>query len=240
MKTYYASPERAEGEELSRHISVVAGSPVVSELLNSINGLLAVLNEHRQIVSLNESFLEMIGIENPHAALGMRPGEVLDCIHSHKEPGGCGTSRACATCGAAAAILASIKGDRPAEEICTLQARRKGRSLDLVMIVRSQPIMIENRKFLLLFLQDITRQQQQAALEKTFFHDINNMLMSLLGASDMLLAEHSSDTARMIKQVAMRLNSEVAIQRTLSIEKTGRYQVHIHRVSGARNSGGMV
>ena len=228
MNTHFAPPEKADEKDLSAHISVVSGSLLVSELLNSISGLLAILNEHRQIISLNESFLKLIGIDNPEEALGLRPGEVLNCIHSHEEPGGCGTARACATCGAAVAILASLKQDRPVEKVCTLSARKKGQPVDLVMIVRSQPIVIANHKILLLFLQDITRQQQQAALEKAFFHDINNMLMSLQGAAEMLEEEHPSELSHVIGQVVMRLNSEVAIQRSLSIENTGLYKPFWH------------
>lgn len=63
--------------ELAIEIEIVSSNPVVTGLLHSISGLLAVLDEHRQIVSLNDSFLQMLGIEDPSKALGLRIGDAL-------------------------------------------------------------------------------------------------------------------------------------------------------------------
>ena len=57
MDSFYAQPERVSGKELTNEIEIVSKSAVISGLLHSISGLLAVLDEHRQIVALNDSFL---------------------------------------------------------------------------------------------------------------------------------------------------------------------------------------
>jgi len=102
--------------------------------------------------------------------------------------------------------------------------------MDIALLVRYQPISIENRRFLLLFIQDITRQQQRAALERTFFHDINNMLGTLVGASGLLAERSSSELARTIHSASLRLVREVAIQRCLSASESGSYQPMWHDV----------
>lgn len=216
MDTYFAPAERADKNELIAKIELINTDPVMSGLLHSISGVLAVLDEHRQIIAFNDSFLKMLGIDDPSQALGVRPGEALQCIHAHDEPGGCGTTRFCSSCGAAMAIVSSLGQDKPVERICALTANRDGRTVDIALQVRSQPIKIQGKKFLLLFLQDITLQQQRAALARTFFHDINNMLSGLVGASELFsLKDSQSNLVKRILTSSLRLKKEVEIQRCL-------------------------
>ncbi|PID39720.1 MAG: histidine kinase [Proteobacteria bacterium] len=228
MKSYFAPADRAEDEKIQEEIRFVSSNPLMSGLLNSIGGLLAVLDGHRQILAINETFLKLIGIEDPGAALGLRMGEAMECVHAHEEEGGCGTSRACATCGAMMATMLSINKGEPAEEICALTMEKSGKQVDMALLVRVQPVFVEERMFYLLFLRDITEQQQHAALEKTFYHDINNMIQTLMGASELLNAENPSKIAETVKQVVLRLNREIAIQRALSAKREGKYQPFWH------------
>ena len=225
METYFAPAERASEKEVAAEIEIIKNNPVMSGLLHSISGLLAILDEHRQIVAINDSFLKMLGINDPSEALGLRPGEALQCIHAHEEPAGCGTTQFCSTCGAAIAIVSSLGQDQPVERICALTADRGGSTVDIALLVRSHPIKIDGEKFLLLFLQDITIQQQRAALERTFFHDVNNMLIGLVGASEMLsLEDRSSDLVKAIHQSSLRLKKEVDLQRCLLQSECSTYQ----------------
>ncbi len=228
MDTYFAPAERGTENEISAKIKIVSQSIVVSELLHSISGLLAVLDEHRQIVALNDSFLKMLGIDDSVKALGLRLGEALKCIHAHDEPGGCGTTKFCSTCGAAIAIAYSLGKEKPVEKMCAFSADRGGSEVDIAMLVKAHPIKINDKKFVLLFLQDITQQQQRAALERTFFHDINNMLGMLLGASQLLNLKDPSEPAQIIHQAVIRLTKEVAIQRCLSQSESCDYQPSRH------------
>ena len=223
MDTYFAPAKRLNENELVVEIELVSMNPLVSGLLHSISGLLAVLDEHRQIIALNDSFLQVLGIDNPAKALGLRPGEALQCIHAYDEPAGCGTTKFCSTCGAAIAIVSSMGQDKPVEKICALSAKRGGKEVDIALLVKVHPIKIDNKIFLLLFLQDITQQQQRAALERTFFHDINNMLTMLVGASELLVIEEPSQLAKTIHQTSLRLTKEVAIQRCLSQSESCNY-----------------
>lgn len=223
MDTYFAPAEKANEKKIATEIEIVSKNPLVSGLLHSISGLLAVLNEHRQIIALNDSFLKMLGIDDPSNALGLRNGEVLKCIHAYDEPAGCGTTKYCSTCGAAIAIVSSLGQDKPVEKICALSANRGNKQIDIALLVKSHPIRIDKKKFLLLFLQDITKQQERAALERTFFHDVNNMLGMLVGASELLVLEEPSDLAKTVHQASLRLVKEVEIQRYLSQNESGDY-----------------
>ncbi|OKY75498.1 MAG: histidine kinase [Desulfobulbaceae bacterium DB1] len=235
MDTYFAAAKRADEKEISAEIEIVSANPVLSGLLHSISGLLAVVNEHRQIVAVNDSFLKMLGIDDAAQTLGLRPGEALQCVHASEEPGGCGTSRFCSTCGAAIAIVSSLAGEKPAERICALQANKKGWTADIALLVRAQPIKIHGKKFLLLFLQDITLQQQRAALERTFFHDVSNLLTGLVEASEMLFLDNSqSDLVRVVHRSSLRLKKEVDMQRCLMQDGDCTYLPYWHETDSDR------
>jgi signal transduction histidine kinase len=216
MDTYFASPERADGKQFTAHIDSVTGNPVMTGLLHSISGLLAILNEQRQTVALNDSFMKMLGIDNPAEILGLRLGEVLQCVHAGEELAGCGTTKFCSTCGAAIAMVSSLSQEESVERMCALTANKAGTEIDMAFLVRSTPIRIDAKRFLLLFLQDITVQQQRAALERTFFHDIRNMLGGIVGAGALLSSdEYNPVFVEMIQQSSQRLLKEVEIQQCL-------------------------
>ncbi|MBN2587252.1 MAG: hypothetical protein JXA64_00525 [Candidatus Fermentibacteraceae bacterium] len=224
METRFAPAPRVTENQLSIEVRWVSGSPVVTGLLKTVSGLLAILDEHRQIVALNESFMKMLDLDSPAEALGLRPGDILRCIHSGGEPAGCGTTEFCGSCGAAVAIVASLGEDRPVERLCALQAKMNGEDVDLVLMVRSQPIRVQGMRFLLLFLKDITQQYRYAALERTFFHDVSNMVGILLGSSELLAKEDTCRSAAAVLHASRRIADEVAIQRVLSSSRTGSYQ----------------
>ena len=105
------------------------------------------------------------------------------------------------------------------------------------MRVRSCPITYDNRRLLLLFLQDITHQQKWAALERVFFHDINNIVTGLSGATELFALEKGNvdqTLARKIHQLSLRLAKEVDIQRCLAQTELCTYQPALHKVSVAQ------
>ena len=231
MKTHFAPPARADAAEIAVQIGQLCDSPVVSGLLDTVGGVLAVLNEQRQILAVNDAFMRLLGIDDPQGVLGLRTGEALDCRFSGDAPSGCGTSLNCETCGAAVAMMAALSEGRPEGRLCALSARRAGEPVDLALLVRAHPIDIGGQRLLLLFVQDVTRQQQRAALERTFFHDINNMLYMVAGASELLRADHPSQLTDTLVDAVRRLRGEVEIQRSLHMSDSEAYSPVEQRVS---------
>lgn len=232
MSTNFAEPKRVSEQDLCSEIARVNQSPVVTGLLQSISGLLAVLDEHRQIIAFNDSFMKMLGIADPSEVLGLRPGEALHCIHAHEEPAGCGTTKFCSSCGAAIAIVASLKQDASVERMCALTAHKADRAIDMALLVRSSPLRIDSKRFLLLFLQDISLQQERAALEKTFFHDIKNMLTGLVGASDLLASDNRNPSiVEIIRTSSLRMLKEIEMQRSLLQDEQFSYQTKLDAIT---------
>jgi hypothetical protein len=234
IKTHYASPQRADEHELKQEIEIISKNAVINGLLHIVSGLLAVLNKHRQIIALNDTLLELLEIGDSKKIFGLRPGEAIKCIHANKCDGGCGTSLFCCTCGAAIAIVTSLTKNKPVERMCSVTVNKKGINTDLYFHVFSYPITIHIKRFLLLFLQDITKWQQLASLERVFFHDINNIISGLINASELMLQKDRGDhqqLARIINQFSLRLHQEVNIQKYLSRENTIKYQPVLQEIS---------
>jgi hypothetical protein len=155
VETYFAKPDRADGSELYSEMKRMNQDSIVTGLLHSVDGVLAVLNEERQIIALNSGFEAMIGSDDPYEALGLRPGEALQCIHADEGPHGCGTSQHCATCGTTNAIVSSLEMDEPVERHSMLQVVKDGRPMDYKINVRSHPIKADGRRLLVLTLHDV-------------------------------------------------------------------------------------
>lgn len=226
--TYFAPAGRASTDELAEEIRFISHNAIIDGLMSVVGGCLAVLNEHRQVLAVNETLLRTIGVEDMGAVLGLRPGEALGCQYSAGHPDGCGTTAFCSTCGAAIAMVSSLTINHPVERTCALSVERPAApKVDLYLLVRSCPIEFEGRRFILLFIQDITRQHQWAALERVFFHDINNILTALIGTGYLLARKASGETLELateITQIARRLAQEVKIQQYLTQTGNG-YQL---------------
>ena len=226
VDTYFAPSRRAERREFKNQVVDISQSPIMNTLLKTISGLMVVLNEQRQIVAINHGFLEAIGISNVQEVLGLRLGECLACVHAHEEPNGCGTTPQCVTCGAAIAMMAAIENDIGDEQMCALTSEKNGVTTDICLLIRSHPIRVDSRRWILIFAQDITQEQFWMNLERVFFHDINNSLAALLGFSDLLAADMPDNmAAQQIRASAVRLNAEISLQRTLSKSRGATYSL---------------
>ncbi len=228
METYFASPQRADPLELERQIQFASHNPVIDGVMQTVGGLIAVLNQHRQILVVNQRLLTTLGVDDPEDTFGLRPGEVFGCRYAQETEAGCGTSEYCMTCGAAIAIVAGLGGDEPVERTCAINTGKNGNHSDLYFHVHAAPFRIKAEKFILLFLYDITQQQHRAALERTFFHDINNTIMGLINASELLrhsTADEARQMARQIVSLSARLSREVELQRNLSSKGTMEFNL---------------
>jgi signal transduction histidine kinase len=233
MDTYFAPARRSAAATLKEELDLVSGSSIINGLLSSVSGLLAVLNEHRQILAMNESLLETLGVGSAENLFGLRLGEAIHCIHSSDMPGGCGTSEYCSTCGAAIAMVTCPDKNEPVEKTCAVTVGNNSGKQDLYLRVRSVPVSHQGKKLLLLFLQDISHQQRLASLEQVFFHDINGILQGILGASELLslkAPEQIRVYSDLLRKLTLRLVGEVSMQQYLSQNGGNSYQTSVSTI----------
>jgi len=232
LETYYAPAARKNQVELQLEIDIITKNPLVDKVLNSLGTVLVLLNEQRQIVAVNDFFLKELGVENPQEVLGLRLGETLGCVHASEMQAGCGTSRSCGTCGAVISMMVSLTENKSSERTCALKAEISGSLRELLLLVRTSPLEIENTRFLVVTVRDVTREQIRANLERVFYHDINNILSSLLLPSEILSQEEPRRwEVTQIQQATERLQKEIALQRDLSLTGGNGFDPDIQNVS---------
>ncbi len=226
-ETWFAPAVRASAEQVSREARLVAESPVTETLLQLVDGLLAILNEQRQIIGVNRALAAHLGIDDELDACGLRHGEAMRCVHADEEPAGCGTTRHCSSCGAAIAIVTSLAQNETVERTCAIERGTGAGPQDLYFRVRAAPVSVRGQRLVLLFLDDITREQELATMERVFFHDVNNVLQYLMGTIDLgMLGRRGDPTALLasLRQIAERLASELNIQRSLLTHEDCTYE----------------
>jgi signal transduction histidine kinase len=232
IDTCFAPSQRTERREFENQIENISHNRIMDTILKTISGVLVILNEDRQLVAVNHAFLEAIGAADPEKVLGLRLGESLACIHAEEAPNGCGTTPYCITCGAAIAMMTAINDDRSDEQVCALTVEKDGQKRDLSLLIQAQPVKVDNHRWILIFAQDITKQQFWINLEHIFFHDINNLLTSLRGVSYLHLMNSSGNNdAKMIHDLVERLCSEISMQSSLAQHRDDRYLLGKSEVS---------
>lgn len=218
LQTWFASARRADNDELLRQIAFISNNEIMNGMLTSISGLMAVLNENRQILAVNDGFFRLLGIQEPETILGLRPGEALHCVHATDNSAGCGTARFCATCGAAIAITTAQATDLPVERKCALTANSAGSTVDYCVLVKAITINLSGERFILIFLLDITAHELRSSMERTFFNDIEQSLQGLGSTVELMSSQGRTDSLFLLEKLrrnAAHLLREVKIQNAL-------------------------
>jgi hypothetical protein len=232
--TWFAPASRASPEEFQREVGILNRNALVDNLMVLAQGLVAVLNEHRQILAVNNALLTALGLEDIGPLRGLRVGEAVGCVYANQAPGGCGTSKFCRTCAAVCAMVACLKSNQVVETECAIAARREGKPTDFYFQIRCAPVNFDGQRFLLLFLRDISVDQQRVALERVFYHDVSNVIESLLFNSRVLRTLKNQAgleaLATQIHELTFRLANEVRVQKILS-RGPGHEALTVHEVS---------
>ncbi len=205
-------------EELHRDISMVSQSPVVTALLDVADAILLVLNAQRQIIAFNS---RVPCVKEPSDVLGLRQGEALACVNA-RGPGGCGAAPACETCGALGAVLGCQGSGRSVEGECLMRSERDGGD-SLELNVRATPVLIEDRRFTVVSLRDISSEKRREALEQIFFHDVLNTVTGLRSWTT-LLQRPGTDHRRAGERVELlsrQLEREIRDHRALVLAESG-------------------
>jgi signal transduction histidine kinase len=207
----------------------------MTAVLETLGGVVALLNPERQIVALNHRLLEAIGATDPQQALGLRPGEALGCTRVSEAPNGCGTGRACASCGAAIAIVSAAESPGPIERECLLTVQRHGKEESVEFLARARRVEIDGLPFTMVLLHDIQDQKRREVLERTFFHDILNTVGSLRTYGELVGTSRGHERDELLgemEELLDRVVREVESHRDLVLAERGAYPVHPRQLSG--------
>jgi signal transduction histidine kinase len=228
LATKFASAERVSRQDLHRQVDNFACPSLTRRLLDAVPNLLMILNGQRQIVYANQTLVELIAAGDENLVHGLRPGEVLGCIHAETAPGGCGTAEPCRTCGAVLAILAGLEGRKEVRE-CRVTRDVKGRQECLDLLVWATPLVYAGEAFTVLAISDISHEKRRQVLERLFFHDIVNIIGGIRGFAELLPdtvpAAQRQEVYSLIQAAAQQAIDEIESQRILSAAETKELRI---------------
>jgi signal transduction histidine kinase len=220
LTTMFAPAERSSLQSVREQARYFTDIPLISTFLDAVPNFFMVLNRHRQTVFANRTLLDVVGGDTSLVE-GLRPGEILGCVHADENQPGCGTTEFCRTCGATRAILSSLNGERSVDECRIIRAN--GDALDLR--VWATPLELGGETFSIFTMQDISDEKRRQALERIFFHDILNIAGTVLGYAEIIDdPRHADSTVRIsniIYHASIRLVDEIKNQQALLAAENG-------------------
>jgi hypothetical protein len=234
-RTDYAPGLRSTKDDVLKEFEQVGSEKVIADIFGTITGIGAVIDKNRQIVFANDDFLTLLGIKTLEPILGKRAGEAISCLHSEEAIGGCGTSKACAYCGAVNAILESQKTGMKSTRETRITSMVDGKLRSWDLNITSSPISLSENTFYILILQDISDVKRRFALERIFFHDILNAAGGLNGLLTLLKEGADNEEARELinlsEEVSRDIIDEIMLQRQIRAAEYGDLQVKIEKIN---------
>lgn len=216
-ETQFAPAKRLLDGEIKIQTEQIINQKLVPDLFKLIPSVILVLNKERQVIYSNDVLLETIGVSAKTKILGLRPGELLKCVHSNKTKSGCGTTENCSVCGAILAILESQNTKAPVAKECLLTVHTEQGEECLELSIYAAPI---KNDFTLFIVRDISEEKRKQMYERVFFHDLINSsgaakgLISLIKEiTDLNEARELSTYAfEAIEQVLEEINSQKSLK----------------------------
>ena len=232
--SFFAPVDRAEAHDLAQTIQLVSQSPVTTALLRSATSMMCVLNEQRQIVTMNTAYLDSLDVAHADNVIGLRPGEAINCTHSNDHPGGCGTGAHCRGCDVAIAIVTSQRTGRPVQRECVVSVcDRKGALRDVSLAIRAAPFELEGERFTVFCMTDVSQQKLHAGLERSFLHDLSNLVTALAVSGETLKKSAFADASPLVNDICdltQRLSREVVVQRLLLSREPSKHRLCLQLV----------
>lgn len=234
LDTYFGPASRVSDSDILVQAGKVLADPLVAVLLEALGGYVFLLNECNQIVAANSQTYELSVPSCNSCVLGMRPGELMNCIHHSEAPNGCGTGKACRTCGAAITVLASQRKHETRTGECVITAQRGPDRVTTDFRVRATPITLAGQSFTLCSLQDISTEKRATVLQRLFLHDVSNLVTGLVGWGELIReSTHAEVAANEIVNLINRLNEQFNFQRALLEAEEGQLIVRTTTVNAA-------
>lgn len=174
VETYFDTPERTDYSEILFQNEFINSFEIVVKMLESYPQIGMIIDSNRQIIAANKNALRFLDNSSLLEVLGKRLGEALNCVNAYEMKAGCGTSIFCTECGAARSIKQTRETGTESIYECRINTKKDSIISALDLRVVTAPIELDNKVFLLLYIENIAAEKRKDALERVFFHDILN------------------------------------------------------------------
>jgi signal transduction histidine kinase len=203
-----------------------ANAPAFGTVAGLLPDGLLLLNRQRRIVYANPAFLALAGTDSVAQVLGLTTGAALACCQDAVTSAGrvCGTRPVCQFCGTMASFLDAQRDGQPPRASHIVTGPQVGaRELS----VRAQRLVWQGKPLTLTLLRDVSAEGRRVFLERLFFHDVTNLILSLQGALHLQaagLAPPACKDAETPLQLVEHLLDEISAQHDLAAAERSELQ----------------
>ncbi len=228
----YVRAGRGSAEQVDATARVLQHVPLLTQLLDALPQMALIVNDRRQAVAVNRALREAVG-RDLSGVLGLRPGEIVGCLHSAEGEDGCGTAPACELCGAVEAVEAALVMQQPAVREARLRRALPSGDQWLDLRVSVHPFSWNGMSLALAVLDDISQAKRLEVLGRVFFHDVLNTVGCVAGyvrcLGELREAERLAALAT-LAQLTADLTEEIEAHRDLIAAEGGRLTIQKQRV----------
>lgn len=228
----YVRAGRSSTEQVDATVRLLQSVPLLPQLLDALPQMAMIVNDRRQAVAVGRVLRETLG-QDASWLLGMRPGEMVGCVHVDQGEDGCGTAPACEVCGAVEAIEAALVLRQPAVREARLRRASPGGDQWLDVRVTAHPFTWNGMLLALVILEDISQAKRLQVLTRVFFHDVLNTVGCVAGyvrcLGEVDEAERPAALAT-LAQLTADLTEEIEAHRDLLAAESGRLTIQKQRV----------
>jgi PAS domain S-box-containing protein len=151
----------------------------VNAIFNSAPVGMMLVNENTEVVQLNNKVVKMTN-KDINQLLGSKLGDILCCINSYNDNGGCGKGNGCPHCPIRAGLIQVLQSDQPIHNAeVQVEILVDGQSVEPWLSVSVVPTMINQRKHLVIALLDVTERRQTEEKYCTLYDSTSDAVMLL-------------------------------------------------------------
>jgi len=218
-------PDTSQGDVQTQvHSGGLEDIPMLRRILNALPAMAMVLNSTRHVVIANQALSDFAGAAEPDELIGLRPGDIFECVNASTGEG-CGSTAGCAFCGGSSAIETAFLG-RSNKQLCRMRRGAGSREEPLELEVSAAPVEIAGQRFMLVYSTDASSRLRREWLERTFIpyaellaRQIEALVESLNSLTDTATRERA---LRALQESSRRLSSLVRQRGKLAAAEEGR------------------
>jgi len=187
-----------------------------STIFNSAPVGMMLANENTEVIQLNNMVVEMTK-RDANEMLGSQPGDILACVNSDNDQGGCGKGSACSVCPVRCGltnVLQSKEAVHNAEVQMKLSAN--GQTVGVWLSISVVPTIINQREHLVIAFVDITSRKQ---IEQRLTESVCQLKQAKETALSMMEdAQHAKDELGSVNDVLELRNNALDKSHRVSVK----------------------
>lgn len=203
---------------------LVLQSSYFTDLLADIQEVILVLNSARQLLFFNRDFQHEYRLAALDIHPGLRVGEVFRCINAEKGEHGCGSSKNCPFC----SLYQQLYEQDPVEIITSDYDVETEAGATFSFQMRTVPFIIKQERFYFMTMLDISEAKTKYALERIFFHDIQNTANALLALSEVSASFDRMTLDNLIKEQTDKLVDELSSYKLMITAEKQELVLQLH------------